>query len=121
MRIIVDSPKYFRVIFKYIDKIFEGGFIGNKEDSKFFLDSEKKVLAEYNKKHNKVYISAYQLWLKFGKIFRINDRDLIDVFKKWFQNKIGFFKKIFGFSIGPALPPTEQDWINIQFNDLKPI
>jgi len=121
MRIIIDAPKYFNAIFNYIDKIFNGGFVSHKNDSKFFLDSNKKVLAEYNKKHNKVYVSAYNLWLKFGKIFRMSDRDLIDVFQKWFRSRIGFLKRIFGFSVGPALPPTEQDWINIQFNNFKPI
>jgi hypothetical protein len=121
MRIIVDAPRYYKAIFKYLDKIFEGGYISDKNNSRYFLNSDKKVLAAYHKEYDTIYINTNELWFKFERIFSLNYKNLETIFKNWFKNRIPFFRRILGFSVKPTLPPEELSWTNMEFDNLKPI
>jgi hypothetical protein len=121
MRFIIDAPRYYKAIFKYLDKIFEGGYISDKKNAIFFLNSDKKVLAVYYKEYNTIYIKTKELWFRFESIFSLNYKNLVTIFKKWFKSRIPFFLRILGFLVKPALPPEELSWVNMTFDELKPI
>jgi hypothetical protein len=121
MRFIIDEPRYFKAIFSYLDKTFEGGYISDKKNAIFFLNSDKKVLAVYYKEYNTIYIKTKELWFRFESIFSLNYKNLVTIFKKWFKSRIPFFLRILGFLVKPALPPEELSWVNMTFDELKPI
>ena len=85
MKIIIDAPRYYRAILKYLDKTFEGGYISDKKNSTFFLNSDKKVLAVYHKKYDTIYINTNELWFKFERVFSLDYQNLANIFKKWFK------------------------------------
>jgi len=121
MRFIIDAPRYYKAIFKYLDKIFEGGYISDKKNARYFLNSDKKVLAAYYKEYDTIFINTNELWFKFERIFSLNYQNLEAIFKNWFKNRIPFFRRILGFSVKPALPPEEMNWTNMKFDELKSI
>jgi hypothetical protein len=121
MRIIIDAPRYYRAILKYLDKTFDGGFISDKKNSRYFLNSDKKVLAVYHKKYDTIYINTNELWFKFERVFSLDYQNLANIFKKWFKDRMTFFRRILGFSVTPALPPEELSWFTMEFDELRPI
>ena len=89
MNIIIDRPQLVRVVLRYLNMNF--GNLTPKTSSRypnsiFYVDSDEKVLMEYEKENKDFYISHPHLWKKINSLFLIGMFDTEQILEHWLIN-----------------------------------
>lgn len=100
MNIIIDKPQLVRVVLLYLNNNF--GNLTQKTSPKypnsvFYVDSDGKVLMEYEKENKDFYIEYPHLWNKINSLFSIGHFDTEQILKNWLINTYNIEKS--------SLPP----------------
>jgi hypothetical protein len=86
MNIIVDRPQLVRVVLLYLNNNF--GNLTPKKSSKhpnsvFYVNSDNKVMMEYEYTIGNVLIHYDQIWSKIESLFPLDYRDTRSILKYW--------------------------------------
>ena len=77
-----------RVVIKWLNKYF-GNLTPKKHkdhpNSVFYVNSNNKVLMEYDKENEDVYIHYDHIWSKIKLLFHLNYRDIQSIMKVWLE------------------------------------
>jgi hypothetical protein len=88
MDIQVNKEQLDRVVIKWLNKNF--GNLTPKKDkndpnSVFYVNSNNKVMMEYDKKNKSVYIHNDHIWSKIQSLFHLNYDDTQSIMKVWLE------------------------------------
>jgi len=89
MKIQVNKHQLERVVIKWLNKHF--GDLTPKKDkndpnSVFYVNSNDKVMMEYDKISESVYIHYNNIWSKIESMFNIKYDDVISIMKVWLRD-----------------------------------
>ena len=88
MNIQVNKDQLERVVIKWLNKHF-GNLPPKKHkgypNSVFYVNSDNKVMMEYNHKNERVYIDYDHIWSKIESLFHLNYDDAQSIMKVWVE------------------------------------
>ena len=99
MEIQVNRHQLERVVVNWLNKHF-GNLIPKKDkndpNSVFYVNSNNKVMMEYDKKTEYVYIHNDHIWSKIESLFHLDYRETQSIMKVWLEEtyKLGNLKLI---------------------------
>ena len=100
MNIQVNKHQLERVVIKWLNQHF-GNLIPKKDknypNSVFYVNSNNKVMMEYNQENNYVYIHYDHIWSKIESLFHLNSRETQSIMKIWLEEtyKLGGVTPLF--------------------------
>ena len=92
MDIQVNKDQLYRVVIKWIKqhysnlKPYKSKNFSNKI---FYLNSDNKIVMEYNQRSGFVWISYVDIWSKVESIFHLNEDDERPILKEWLREDYG--------------------------------
>ena len=89
MNIQVNKHQLERVVIKWLNKHF-GDLIPKKHkdhpESVFYVNSNNKIMMEYEQKNGDVYINYDHIWSKIESLFHVNYDEITQIMKVWFED-----------------------------------
>ena len=89
MDIQVNKVQLERIVIKWLNKNFGDLTPKKRKDNPnvfFYVNSNNKVMMEYNQKNGNVYIHNLNIWSKIGSLFHLDYRDIQSIMKVWMED-----------------------------------
>jgi hypothetical protein len=88
MEIQVNKQQLERVVIKWLNKHY-GNLTPKKHkghpNSVFYVNSDNKIMVEYNQEDRDVYVHYDHIWLKIESLFHLDYDDIESFMKVWFE------------------------------------